>query len=76
VPKSSENKFDPTTVLTVDAWNYIDFVCKNYTLNVLDNILYYLYSSIKSIKALWEALDKKSTKLKMSVWRISLLVNL
>jgi len=39
-PKSSQNKSDPTIMVTVDAWNHIDFTCKNYILNELDNILY------------------------------------
>jgi hypothetical protein len=39
-PKSSQNKSDSTIMVTVDAWNYIDFTCKNYILNELDNILY------------------------------------
>jgi hypothetical protein len=34
-------------------------MCKNYILNGLDNTLDGVHSSIKSAKALWEALDKK-----------------
>jgi len=56
--KSSENKSDPTTVVVVDTWNHTDFMCKNYILNELDNIVYDVYSQIKSEKALWETLDK------------------
>lgn len=32
--------------MNMDAWNYTDFMCKNYILNVLDNTLYDVYSSI------------------------------
>jgi hypothetical protein len=39
VPKTSENKFDLTTVMVVDTWNHINFKWKNYILNELDNKL-------------------------------------
>jgi len=58
-PQSSENESNPTTVVTVDIWNHTDFVCINYILNLLDNTIYNVYSSIKSAKELWKALDKK-----------------
>ena len=35
------------------------FVCKNYILNGLDNMLYNVYSVKESTKALWESLDLK-----------------
>lgn len=35
------------------------FYAKNYILNGLDNILYNMYSSMKTTKTLWESLDKK-----------------
>jgi hypothetical protein len=38
---------------------------KNYILNRLDNTLYDVYSLIKSEKALWKALNKKNSKLKI-----------
>jgi len=58
-PNSLENESDPITVVVVDAWNHTNFMFKNYTLNKLDNTSYDVYSSIKIIKVLWEALDKK-----------------
>jgi hypothetical protein len=54
----SDNKSNLTTITIVDTWNYIDSIWKNYILNRLDNILYDMYSSIKSAKTLWEVLDK------------------
>jgi len=48
--KSSENEFDSTIMVVVDAWNHINFTCKNYILNRLDNTLYNMYSLIKSGK--------------------------
>ena len=68
--QKNKNKSDPTTVVVMDVWNHIDFVCKNYFLNWLKNTLYYVYSSTKSSKALQEVLEKKikkTTKLKMLV---------
>jgi hypothetical protein len=35
-----------------------DFVCKNNILNILDNTQYDLYSSNKSVKALWTKMFK------------------
>ncbi|KAI5333426.1 hypothetical protein L3X38_023557 [Prunus dulcis] len=42
-----------------DAWNESDFLCRNYILNGLSDVLYNVYSPIKTAKALWESLDKK-----------------
>ena len=36
----------------LNVLNHTDFMLKNYILNGLDNTLYNMYSSIKSIKAL------------------------
>lgn len=44
---------------SVDTQNHSYFIYKNYTLNDLDNTLYNMYSLIKSVKALREALDRK-----------------
>ena len=47
------------SVAAVDAWNHANFMCRNYILNGLDNILYNVYSPIKTAKELWDSLDKK-----------------
>ena len=39
-------------MVALNALNHTDFMSKNYILNGLDNTLYNMYSSIKSIKAL------------------------
>jgi hypothetical protein len=54
-----DSESDPIIVVVVDTWNYSNFTCKNYILNGFDNILYDVYSSIKSIKTLCKALDWK-----------------
>jgi hypothetical protein len=46
-------------VLALDVWNQNNFMCKNYILNILDNTQYDVYSSIKSVKALWKVVNKK-----------------
>ena len=46
-------------VAAIDAWKQGDFLCKNYILNGLDNMLYNVYSVKESAKALWESLDLK-----------------
>ncbi|XP_075524497.1 uncharacterized protein LOC142556886 [Primulina tabacum] len=40
----------------VDAWNHSDFLCRNYILNGLDDMLYSVYCSVKE---LWDSLEKK-----------------
>ncbi|XP_075521355.1 uncharacterized protein LOC142554577 [Primulina tabacum] len=37
----------------------VDFLCKNYILNGLDNALYNVYCQVKTAKELWDMLDKK-----------------
>ncbi|KAK6149322.1 hypothetical protein DH2020_016847 [Rehmannia glutinosa] len=45
--------------IVVDTWHNSDFLCRNYILNGLDDILYNVYSSFKTSKELWDSLDKK-----------------
>lgn len=49
--KLLDDESNPTIMATMDTWNYNNFVCKNYILNGLDNILYDMYSLIKSANA-------------------------
>ena len=58
-PICSENEADLQVVAMVDAWKHSDFLCKNYSLNGLDNTLYNVYSPIKTARELWESLDRK-----------------
>lgn len=48
--KLLDDESNPTIIAAMDTWNYNNFICKNYILNGLDNILYDMYSSIKSAK--------------------------
>ena len=45
--------------IILEAWNPSNFLCKNYILNSLDNTLYSVYSLIRTVKELWESLEKK-----------------
>ena len=58
-PNLKENEMDRQVVAAVEAWKYVDFLCKNYILNGLDNTLYNVYSSFKIAKELWDSSDKK-----------------
>ena len=40
-------------------WDSDDFLCKNYILNALSDYLYDYYSSFKTAKDVWDALQKK-----------------
>ena len=50
---------DWDSVLPVDAWTQGDLLCRNYSLNGLDDSLYNVYSPITTVKKLWVSLDKK-----------------
>ena len=51
----------PTTENTkeISNWDFDDFMCKNYILNPLSDDLYDYYSSFKTAKDVWDALQKK-----------------
>ncbi|KAF5944676.1 hypothetical protein HYC85_018753 [Camellia sinensis] len=58
-PTLKEDETDQQIIVVVDAWKHVDFLCRNYILNGLDNTLYNVYSPIKTAKELWESLEKK-----------------
>ncbi|XP_060195171.1 uncharacterized protein LOC132624404 [Lycium barbarum] len=45
--------------MITEAWKHADFLCKGYVLSALDDDLYNVYSSTKTSKELWLALEKK-----------------
>lgn len=57
--KLLDNEFNSTIMVVVDACNHSNLICKNYIFNKLKNIVYDMYSSIKNVKGLYEALKKK-----------------
>ena len=54
-----ENETDRQVVTVVKAWKHVDFLCRNYLLNGLDNTLYNVYCAFNTATELWESLDKK-----------------
>ena len=41
------------------CYKHVDFLCRNYILNGLDNTLYNVYCAFNTARELWESLDKK-----------------
>ena len=58
-PTLKEGETDKQIMAVVEAWKHSDFICKNYILNGLDNMVYNVYSQVKTPKELWESLEKK-----------------
>ena len=58
-PALKENETDRQVVAAVEAWKHADFLCRNYLLNGLDNIMYNVYCAFNTVRGLWESLDKK-----------------
>ena len=58
-PTLKENETDKQVVSAVKVWKHVDFLCRNYILNGLDNTLYNVYCAFNTARELWESLDKK-----------------
>ncbi|KZV21668.1 hypothetical protein F511_16374 [Dorcoceras hygrometricum] len=58
-PTVTENETDKDKRVAFKAWGHGDFLCRNYVLNGLVNSLYNVYSPMKTVKLLWESLEKK-----------------
>ncbi|KAL5557276.1 hypothetical protein UlMin_039512 [Ulmus minor] len=50
---------DIQAISVVDVWKHSDFLCHNYVLNGLTDLLYNAYSDKKTSRELWESLDQK-----------------
>ena len=59
VPKATTDPSTREMLLTIEAWTQFDFLCRNYILNCLENNLYDIYSYYKTVKDVWERLEKK-----------------
>nr|GEZ06194.1 hypothetical protein [Tanacetum cinerariifolium] len=46
-------------VQAVEAWKHSDFMCHNYVLNGLTDLLYNMYCKTTTAKELWESLERK-----------------
>ena len=58
-PALKENKTNRQVVSAVEARKHVDFLCRNYFLNGLENTLYNVYCAFNTVRELWESLDKK-----------------
>ncbi|KAL0285290.1 UNVERIFIED_CONTAM: hypothetical protein Sangu_2786800 [Sesamum angustifolium] len=58
-PVVSEGESDTQKRAAIDAWGHGDFLCRNYILNGLSDMLYNVYSSATTARALWVSLEKK-----------------
>ncbi|XP_073307181.1 uncharacterized protein [Primulina huaijiensis] len=58
-PKLTEGEGDVESISAVEAWNHSDFLCRNYVLNGLADLLYNVFCEKKTAKELWESLDRK-----------------
>ncbi|KAL7194481.1 hypothetical protein ACSBR1_034829 [Camellia fascicularis] len=75
-PVLKKDESDRQVVIAVDAWKHSNFLCRNYILNGLDNMLHNIYSPLKTAKELWDSLEKKNTRQRMLAQRNLLLINL
>ncbi|KAL2472164.1 zinc knuckle (CCHC-type) family protein [Abeliophyllum distichum] len=50
---------DIQAVSAVETWKHSDFLCRNYVMNGLVDLLYNVYITMKTAKELWESLDRK-----------------
>ncbi|KZV44641.1 hypothetical protein F511_34122 [Dorcoceras hygrometricum] len=58
-PAVNEGDSDTQRRTVIDAWNHGDFLCRNYILNSLEDVLYSVYYSIKTAKEFWNSLENK-----------------
>ncbi|XP_060182160.1 uncharacterized protein LOC132611810 [Lycium barbarum] len=56
---TKEGMHENQRFMITEAWKHADFLCKGYILSALDDDLYNVYSSAKTSKELWLALEKK-----------------
>ncbi|CAM8943806.1 unnamed protein product [Rhodiola kirilowii] len=58
-PMVAENETDHQVLMAYNAWKDAEYLCRNYVLNSLNNVLYKMYCTKTSAKELWESLDRK-----------------
>ena len=59
-PTKNEDEQDRDYLITHEAWNNSDYLCRHYVMNCLSDSLYDMYSAKKLAKELWESLDQKN----------------
>ncbi|CAM8877471.1 unnamed protein product [Rhodiola kirilowii] len=58
-PMVAENETDHQVLMAYNAWKDAEYLCRNYVLNSLNDVLYKVYCTKTSAKELWESLDRK-----------------
>ena len=58
-PKLKEDERDIHAISAIDACKHFDFLCWNYIMNGLVDSLYNVNTDKKTIKELWESLNRK-----------------
>ncbi|CAM8882965.1 unnamed protein product [Rhodiola kirilowii] len=58
-PRVAEDESDHQLLMTYNAWKDSEYLCRNYVLNSLNDVIYKVYCTKSSAKELWESLDRK-----------------
>ena len=58
-PTVEKDETNKQKLIVFEAWKHIDFLCRNYVLNGLDDTLYNMYATKKIAKELWQFLNRK-----------------
>ncbi|CAM8953854.1 unnamed protein product [Rhodiola kirilowii] len=74
-PRVAENESDNQVLMAYNAWKDAEYLCRNYVLNSLNDVMYKVYYTKSSAKELWESLDWKyrteNTALRSTLWGAS-----
>ncbi|CAM8904976.1 unnamed protein product [Rhodiola kirilowii] len=55
----AENETDRQVLMAYNAWKDSEYLCRNYVLNSLNDVLYKVYKTKSTAKEVWEAVDRK-----------------
>jgi hypothetical protein len=58
-PPASKGEADAQSVTAVQAWKYSEYLCRNYVLNGIADLLYNVYCKTLTAKEHWESLERK-----------------
>ncbi|CAM9000087.1 unnamed protein product [Rhodiola kirilowii] len=58
-PRVNEKESDTQVLMAYNAWKDAEYLCRNYVLNSLNDVLYKVYKTKNSAKELWGSLDRK-----------------
>ena len=58
-PKLKEDEHDIQVINVMDVWKHSDFLRGNYIMNALIDSLYNVFLDKKTVKELWDSLDRK-----------------